>query len=185
MEKLKNLITNVPTANYSEWFEEIAKLLFCNYLIDSGSEKYKIKEVEFYYYNENHKDETTYGFAKNVTKLDQRIQRHKKAQCQQLTWFFHYSGVDLVIGKHDEPGGVLIRAIENVRTKERIKGPLVVLLELLNQQIDIEGQRPLKLELVPANEELKGAIAVNKRVGLGIGDFREAKYNYSTDEQNL
>jgi 3-methyladenine DNA glycosylase Mpg len=97
-----------------------------------------------------------------------------------LTWFFHYSGVDLVIGRDREPGGVLIRAIENVETKEKIYWSTCCALELLNQQIDIEGNKRLKLELVSNNEELQCSMITNKRVGLGTGEFNEARYNFST-----
>ena len=177
---MKYLIFKVPFENYSKWFKEISVLMFILYFIKTKNCNYRITEIEFYYYSKNHKDETTYGFAKNMNKLPERIQRLKKAQCDPLTWFFHYSGIDLVIGKEDEPGGILIRGIENIRTKEKLRGPLVVLLELLNQQIDIGGNKALQIEVVPNNNEFQFELVVSKRVGLGIGNFEDALYSFST-----
>ena len=74
----------------------------------------------------------------------------------------------------------MIRAIEDFDTKENIKGPLVVLLELLNQEIDVEGNKLLHLRLVQNDVEFDYDIQSQKRVGLGAGKFQDAPYNFST-----
>lgn len=100
MQKLKDLIVKVPDENYSKWFNKIAMLLFSEYFIKTKIATIVLLKLSFIYYSKNYKDETTYGFAKNMNKLSERIQRLKKAQCDSFTWFFHYKGIDLVIEKN-------------------------------------------------------------------------------------
>lgn len=180
MQKLKDLIVNVPGENYEQWFQAIAQLLFSEYLIETYNRKYQLTELEFYYHSTSHPDEATYGFIKQGTKYVERIMRHKLCQQQQLTWFFHYSGIDIVIGKKDEPGGILIRSIRDVETRENIKGPLVVYLELLNQNTAIDNGQPFQLKLTEVDTPLDYEMEEPKgRVGINSGNFEKALYNYS------
>ena len=182
MQSLKDLLQIVPTKNHSEWFQTIAKVLLCNYHIETTIEKYRITEIEFYYYSDTHKDETTYGYIKEGFKYKDRISRHKNAQRKQLSWFFHYSGIDIVFGNENNLGGILIRAIQNVNNLETLAGPLVVLIELLNQSADVEGNKPLLLRLIRIKDPYAYNLQSKKRVGLGIGKFKDELYNYSADE---
>lgn len=181
MENLKSLFKQGPDSNCQGWFESIARLLMIGYEIETAVGKYRIKEIEFYYYSDSHPDETTYGFIKEGKHYSPRILRHKNAQRIQGSWFFHYSGIDLVFGDENNPGGILIRTIERENPKEEIKGPLVVLLELMNQGADMEGQNNFKLILSPAKVEINGEIYSRKRVGLGEGEFKSAHYNFSLE----
>ncbi len=185
MNKIKALLEKVPQEKFEDWFQQIATLLFEQYEIQTSTKRYQFVEIEFYYYNDNHKDESTYGYIKNPhlknrTKDQQRIHRHKLCQHKQLTWFFHYSGIDLVIGRKDEPGGMLIRAIRDIQTGEIIKGPLVVMLELLNQNVDVEKSENFQLKLVETeNPVLTSINELVKRVGINYGGFELALYNFS------
>ena len=186
MEKLKALIEQREIKDYSEWFYRIADLLMRNYLIATRHNKYRITEIEFYYYNPQHKDETTYGFIREAAKYSARILRHKKAQHKPLTWFFHYSGLDLVIGKEGEPGGVLIRGIQNINDgQERFVGPLVVLLELLNQETKADGSKPTELSLLPCDTIKDFSLKAGKRIGLAKGEFSQHNYNYTAIKHEI
>ena len=180
LNKLSEIITNVPTTNYEQWFEMIAKQLFENYAIKTDWNQYRLTEIEFYYHHEEyHPDITAYGYKVKNKKYSDRIIRYKEAQCKTLTWFFHYSGIDIVIGNESTPGGILIRSIENIETGERISGPLVVKLELMNQHISINGTKPLVLELI-LNENTHPYTLVKKpRIGLGLGGNPDRLYNFS------
>ena len=110
-----------------------------------------------------------------------RLHRHKQKQCETFTWFIHYSGIDIVFGKENTPGGILIRAIERInvdKAPEPIKGPLVVMLELLNQSINVFDSKGFELLLVPANEAIPGVIQLKKRVGLTETEDVERHYNF-------
>ena len=180
MQSFINLINNIPLQNYEKWFDGIADLLFNQYKIVTSSQEYQLTEIEFYYFNSNHNDETTYGFLKEGIKYKERVLKHKKFQYNQLTWYFHYSGIDITFGTKTNPAGILIRGIKNLQTNEKISGPLVVLLELLNQSTKVNDSIPFILKL----DELKNTIhnvyfSKKKRVGIDAGDFKEALYNYS------
>lgn len=179
MDALKKLLSTVPVNDYPAWFQNIAMLLFNNYAIKTDSNTYRITEIEFYYHDEHHRDLTTYGYIDKTKNYLDRIRRHKGAQYKTLTWFFHYSGIDLVIGNENAPGGVLIRAIENNVTSEKVTGPLVVLLELLNQQMSVDGTKRLLLELIPHKYEKLQTPVTKQRIGLGQSDNPERLYNFS------
>lgn len=179
VKKLKDLVSLVPITDHAKWFESIATLLVNSYAIKTEIYKYRITEIEFYYHDEHHQDLTTYGYIDKTKKYLNRIRRHKESQYKTLTWFFHYSGIDLVFGNKNAPGGILIRAIENIRTGEKATGPLVVYLDLMNQQISADGTKPLVLELVPHEYEKQHIPVTKQRIGLGQSDNAERLYNFS------
>ncbi|GHT32328.1 hypothetical protein AGMMS49574_15630 [Bacteroidia bacterium] len=90
-------------------FKKIAELLFQEYYIKKGDNKYEFLEIEFYYYTKGHEDIITYP-----------------RQVEAGKWFFHNSGVDIsfesrckdvkqpsAIRKPGEDyfGGILIRSL--------------------------------------------------------------------------
>ena len=181
MGDLNDLIANVPEprSDFKEWFKGIAKLLLNNYHIETPSTKYRLTEIEFYYYNENHPDESTYGYSKKTSKPKSRIDLHKEKQRKTLNWFFHYSGIDISIGNGTSPGGILIRGIEKIGSPNEIfAGPLIVQLELLNQGVSVNGDRNIQLKLVK-NEKESIEIFSRKRVNVKSGGFENKLYNFS------
>ena len=58
--KLMSLDANINTIGIEERFEQIAKMLFESFAIQKGKKKYLFKEIEFYFYNKNHRDIITY-----------------------------------------------------------------------------------------------------------------------------
>ena len=62
-EQLRQLMTldaNMNTNGIEERFEQIAKMLFESFAIQKGEKKYLFKEIEFYFYNKNHRDIITH-----------------------------------------------------------------------------------------------------------------------------
>ena len=58
--KLMTLDANMNTSGIEERFEQIAKMLFESFAIQKGEKKYLFKEIEFYFYNKNHRDIITH-----------------------------------------------------------------------------------------------------------------------------
>lgn len=132
-DQLRQLMTidaNMNTSDIEERFEQITKMLFESFAIQNGEKKYLFKEIEFYFYNKNHRDIITHP---RVSK--------------PLCWYVNdFGGIDLNFeskikfenrlnskGKNvkkyvlDESayfGGVLIRQLKEVESGEILKGPL-------------------------------------------------------------
>lgn len=107
-----SLIKGRNNGGYQKVFDDIAKILLNKVAICKGKKIFYIKDIEFYLYENNHRDIVTYP----------RI-------CKAGQWFFHPSGIDISfessveVNSNDyelfQPilredaffGGVLIRAI--------------------------------------------------------------------------
>jgi hypothetical protein len=110
----------------------VAKKLMNSYkLIVNHEGEYRIAEVEFYLKNEDaHKD--------TFTHCD-------PIQAKNGKWYFHrmnptnpmsfkagtYKGMDLTFGGEKVFGGILIRALYNIKTKQYIDGPCNTVKEIL------------------------------------------------------
>lgn len=128
--KLMTLDATMKTSDIEESFEQIAKMLFESFAIQKGEKKCLFKEIEFYFYNKNHRDIITHP---RVSK--------------PLCWYINdFGGIDLNFesnikfenrlnskGKNvkkyvlDESayfGGALIRQLKEVESGEILKGPL-------------------------------------------------------------
>lgn len=115
-------------------FKELAELLFSSYLIRKGERTYRLTDIEFYLYNDSHRDIITYP-----------------RNCTAGYWFFHASGVDIAFesfvkrsANANKPtltpdaffGGILIRGIERfVPSGANIifDGPIKAMDELFDQ----------------------------------------------------
>ena len=134
MKKLLDLLStlNAETVKVEEKFKEIAQELMNFYQIKSVSgEQFNIYEIEFYFFNVNHKDPS--------------VHRHNMSVGE---WRVHYSGLDITFNgctyKNDRCkskkciecnesysfGGILIRSIG--KFGEIIVGPLKVQTTLLS-----------------------------------------------------
>lgn len=130
LRQLMTLGASINAIGIEERFEQIAKMLFERFAIQKGEKKYLFKEIEFYFYNKNHRDIITHP-------------RMSKPLC----WYVNdFGGIDLNFeskikfenrlnskGKNvkkyvlDESayfGGVLIRQLKEVESGEILKGPL-------------------------------------------------------------
>lgn len=107
-----SLIKGRNNGGYQKVFDDIAKILLNKVAICKGKKIFYIKDIEFYLYENNHRDIVTYP----------RI-------CKAGQWFFHPSGIDIsfessvdvksndfelfqpILNEDAFFGGVLIRAI--------------------------------------------------------------------------
>jgi hypothetical protein len=134
IEQLRQLMTldaNMNTSDIEERFEQIAKVLFECFAIQKGETMYLFKEIEFYFYNKNHRDIITHP-------------RESKPLC----WYINdFGGIDLNFGSKiryekrlnsngkkvekcvlDDSayfGGILIRQLISEDGCEILSGPLV------------------------------------------------------------
>lgn len=98
-------------------FARIAEELMNKWIIMAGSNEYRIAELEFYYNSDSHPD--WYSHKHELQKTREK-------------WYFHPSGIDITCGNGTAYGGILIRAICNIKTDEYFYGPLKLLTELFN-----------------------------------------------------
>ena len=132
-EQLRQLMTldaNMNTNDIEDRFEKIAKMLFESFAIQKGEKKYLFKDIEFYFYNKNHRDIITHP---RVSK--------------PLCWYINdFGGIDLNFGSKircekrlnsngkkvekcvlDDSayfGGILIRQLIEKESGEILKSPL-------------------------------------------------------------
>lgn len=79
LRQLMSLDTGMNTAEIELRFEQIAKMLFSCFAIQKGNIRYLFKEIEFYFYNKNHRDIITHP-------------RESKPLC----WYINdFGGIDL------------------------------------------------------------------------------------------
>jgi hypothetical protein len=130
LRKWMTLEADMNTSDIEERFEQIVKMLFENFAIQKGESKYLLKEIEFYFYNKNHRDIITHP-------------RVSKALC----WYVNdFGGIDLnfesIIQKEEQIdskgkktmkyvlddesyfGGILIRQLISEDGRETLNGPL-------------------------------------------------------------
>lgn len=128
--RLMTLDANMNTNDIEDRFEQIAKMLFSCFAIQKGNIRYLFKEIEFYFYNKNHRDIITYP-------------RESKPLC----WYINdFGGIDLNFGSKiryekrlnsngkkvekcmlDDSayfGGILIRQLISEDGCEILSGPL-------------------------------------------------------------
>jgi len=129
LRQLMTLDANMNTNDIEERFEQIAKMLFESFAIQKGEKKSLFKEIEFYFYNKNHRDIITHP-------------RESKSLC----WYVNdFGGIDLNFassikrenrvnskGKNVEKyvlddsayfGGILIRQLISEEGCEVLNGP--------------------------------------------------------------
>ena len=130
LRQLMTLDANINTTGIEERFEQIAKMLFESFAIQKGEKKYLFKEIEFYFYNKNHRDIITHP-------------RESKLLC----WYVNdFGGIDLNFasnikresranskGKNVEKyvlddsayfGGILIRQLISEDDSAILSGPI-------------------------------------------------------------
>lgn len=136
MIDLQRRLTNISCksiqfAELQTAFDEIALILLSRIRISTPREHFYVREIEFYFYNEEiHPDPYSH--------------KHKR-QAEFGEWYFHRfntiesflksnrNGIDITFGNKEENcfGGILIRKIQNVNKKELIVGINKVVRELI------------------------------------------------------
>ncbi len=159
----------IDNRNIQDCFNRIAIQLFNNYDLQVNEKLYQLTEIEFYYFCEQHKDDYTYKHDDEAGKLR-----------------FHYSGIDITLRSFDRIGygGILIRGIKGINDKERIKGPLLVVLELSRPFKNIFYSNTIKF--ITANpqrnykefEEIVKTERKNLKKVVVHDKFKNSKYRY-------
>lgn len=106
--------------DYQQDFDRIAKVLLNQTELIVKENSYLIREIEFYYYSANHTD---FYCHKNDRQLkNNRLYFHRFKDPEKYVRL-KQKGIDITIGNDSSIyGGILIRAIENIKTKEIFTG---------------------------------------------------------------
>jgi hypothetical protein len=145
---LLNLKTN--SSDINDDFRRIADDLMNKWVLKIHESRYRICEIEFYFKSETHKDNFTHAHL-----------QQKKSGC----WYFHGSGVDITFGSDNSYGGILIRAILNLKTGAYTYGPLKIITELFSNLQSVYNDS-YSFGIIPATDiEYEKPIAAT-RVGL-------------------
>ncbi len=173
-EKLRELMTLDGSMNISDIevrFSEIAKLLFNKFAIKQGEKTYLFKEIEFYFYNQHHRDIITHP----------RIS-------EPLCWYVNdFGGIDLnfkseieydkaskkfILDDESYFGGILLRKLISEDGSEELNGPWAC-AEIFRWH-DAIGSDPAFPKLV---EHDNGEVdsSQNKRTNLLTGTKTEEK----------
>ena len=179
--------------NYKvEEFNALANYILNNIIINANGTKYRICEIEFYYYDTTHPDEYVHQSS------DQK---------QYGKYYFHkfhngtfkagtFKGLDIILGNHDTYFGILVRSIKNIESDEFTEGSCNVANKILNcfsvsnvkelfqkhyplsSQIDISDDK-LKLEPIIQKNEI---VYTGPRVGLSdkYPEYKTKNYRYCT-----
>ena len=116
---LSELNATSSEADIKRVFEEIAEILLFNSHIETATGKYRILEIEFYFKNDNHKD--------NIT-----IARTEYSGM----WWLHDYGVDLTFESDETKnfyGGILLRSMISINENDNnneFYGPRICCWEL-------------------------------------------------------
>ena len=167
IKNLLNIEYNTSEDAVQKRFELLAKQLFNQYEILKGEKIYNFLEIEFYFYSNNHPDNTTY-----------------KRNMPAGKWYTHLSGIDITFESNNECyGGILIRSI--IDNKENVvNGPLCTLFELFDN-IDIEGESvniPLIRKKTNSNTI---QIESTTRFGINSGMYKDSKYRYYDSSKDI
>ncbi len=193
--KLMTLDANMNTSDIEERFEQIAKMLFEGFAIQKGETKYLFKEIEFYFFNKNHRDIITHP---RVSK--------------PLCWYVNdFGGIDLNFASSIECvnrvnskgknvmkyvlddsayfGGILIRQLIEKESGEILKGPLACADLFRNYEAtgcSMNKDLPILVEL---DNGMGGDICPKSRVNLlsskqnEVGKVNNILYQYHDNVQ--
>ncbi len=166
---LKQLLKISPTFSekqISNRFKTLANLLLTQCEIVKGNFHYDFLEIEFYYYNDNHPDTTTY---KRITHAGK--------------WFTHLSGIDITFESNEQAyGGILIRSIRR-NDGQVINGPLCCMIELFN---DIDWETGDNTPYIQMTETPKNiTYSSTTRFNINTGKYQASLYRYYNASKNI
>ena len=165
LNELLQMPDNMAEKDIQEKFENIANKLMKEYCLICGEKKFYFAEIEFYYYDECH-------FNQSWNEVTYERNGYKSGDL-----FYHLSGMDICFDsqlskgkgrKTGYGGGILIRSIvEDTEENEEITvGPLTCVNKMLNACKS--GYMP-KLESIPKRH---GCIPKETYRYLGKDDFK-------------
>jgi hypothetical protein len=181
------LYTNKPI---NEKITMMSDILLNNTILSINKQNYRLVELEYYIKSTDHPDPFVHCDPHQQIK-------HK--------WYFHrlsgkgykggtYKGLDITIGYTNKLifGGILIRSIQNIETKEIIEGPCKIVNKILetcnknsieefieNKPIPLSVEDPmLNLIIDTTNVLNKMGVFYGPRVGLTLKKSRDDIYKY-------
>jgi hypothetical protein len=108
-------IDNSNIESIEKSFSDIAEQLLNEYILEVDEKRFRIKNIEFYYYNEDiHKDTNSHCC---------RYKRAKQRQILCNEWYLHkisinrknyFKGIDYTFGDGHNYGGILIKEVESL-----------------------------------------------------------------------
>ena len=128
--RLMSLSPEMTTTVIESRFEQIAKLLFESFAIQKGETIYLFKEIEFYFYNNNHRDVITH--PRNSASLRWHINDFGGIDLNFLSYIKSCSHIDkkcrlstkYILDDTACFGGILIRQLISSDYKHILAGPL-------------------------------------------------------------
>ncbi len=174
--------TNLQTIEND--FLRIANEILNNYILHVDKEKYRILNIEFYFYNHtNHKDYNSHALkykrAKERLMLSGKWYLHKMS----INLKYTYKGLDYTFGNGKIYGGILIKEAMNIKTKKifsqsNFVNELISVLKPFSKESFlniVENSNKIKFE----QESLKQFdIQKSKRKGLVKNSFRDSEYAF-------
>ena len=159
--KLLVLDNNTPKVEIEESFKIISQKLLYNSHIVTCNGSYRILEIEFYFYNQNHLDSVT-------------IKRKEEPGM----WWLHEWGVDISFKSEKEYyGGILVRSLLNEKSGEYICGPKKCCWELFYSSAFVHQNTPFIEE-----KNYMGKPGSTKRYITGKNKGVDGDYRYYVQE---
>jgi len=193
---ITNYLDKLVQAPTNHHFDEVAWHLLNSAVLLVGEERFRLREIEFYLHSPLHQDVDSHCNSR---------------QGKYGQWYFHRfknpekypnqirKGIDLTFGHAAQSiyGGILIRAISTLETKEIIDGPT----RTVNRIIDTIGMKAvhtlatselsalendyLCLEAAADLDRLPVSKAIRKGLGKKENAYKKAFYRYFTYPQVL
>ncbi len=191
-------IFKIQTKKHKEQFIEfdrIAKLLLNRCIFQTPKESYLIREIEFYYSSGDHTDHYCHENPRQLT--NSRLYFHRFNNPEKYKKL-RRKGIDITIGDDSNVyGGILIRTLQNIKTKEVISGIGKITNEIIDEiggaeiittiyenDNSILDQNSILRLLETENNNLtiykKQRIGLNRKESDSDGFYHSAKYNYFT-----
>lgn len=178
LRQLMTLDADINTPEIELRFEQIAKMLFESFAIQKGEIVYLFKEIEFYFYNKNHRDIITHPrvskplcwYVNDFGGIDLNF-----ASCIEYDNRLDAKGKNVMKYVLDEKayfGGILIRQLVEKESGAVLKGPLAcaelfrtydatgismnkilpILVECDNGKVRIDSPKP-RINILRSNQQ--------------------------------
>lgn len=115
MNRLLTIPRDLKKGKHQVEFDRIAKKLLNTCELRTPENAYLIREIEFYYYSDNHTD---YYCHKNSEQLNNSTFYFHRFKDPEKYLRLKQKGIDITFGNQSccEYGGILIRAIQNINS---------------------------------------------------------------------
>ena len=178
--------TNLETIEKD--FFRIANEILNKHTFHVKSKKYKISNIEFYFYNNtNHKDENSHAL---------KYKRAKERQLLNAQWYLHkisinpkykHKGLDFTFGNGKSFGGILIKEIINIESNIKLSQSKIIdeLIEVLKPSSKEEFLKMIERDeqiLLKSTKDRSQNIEASPRKGLVNETFKNSNYAYKSKD---